>query len=355
MSPEEAGMAANELLATEFDDRSAESTDAALSNPDILTALCRILRDRFSSDPGSSLTEATLIHKWLSAKGRRFGLFDERDYFLGEAAFIAGTASRLLGKREDAFRWLDRSEAGFRHTVNPASGLANVAYARLSLRFEMGRFEDVLDLAPSLTTSFEKLGMRLEAAKCELLRAKCLMHLRRMPEALETLQPLPEMAAVQSAPDLCAHVTSEMGNINHLVGRDDVAIACYESSLKALAGRKASAAGADLKMLLGGLLRDNGKVGEGVSLFRSALGEFLGMGMASRAAYLRVALADSLLALDRPREAEWEILQALPTIEEQKMVPEGFAAVALLRESVKRRKTDPNALRELREHLQKQN
>jgi hypothetical protein len=47
--------------------------------------------------------------------------------------------------------------------------------------------------------------------------------------------------------------------------------------------------------------------------------------------------------------------QALPTIEEQKMEPEGFAAVALLRESVKRRKADPNALRELREYLQKQN
>ncbi len=43
---------------------------------------------------------------------------------------------------------------------------------------------------------------------------------------------------------------------------------------------------------------------------------------------------------------------ALPTIEEQKMVPEGFAAMALLKESVRRRKTDPNALRELREHVQ---
>ena len=32
---------------------------------------------------------------------------------------------------------------------------------------------------------------------------------------------------------------------------------------------------------------------------------------------------------DRPREAEWEILAALPTIEEQKMVPEGFAAVGV--------------------------
>ncbi len=39
-------------------------------------------------------------------------------------------------------------------------------------------------------------------------------------------------------------------------------------------------------------------------------------------------------------------------LEERKMVPEGFAAVALLKESVGRRKTDPTALRELREHPQ---
>jgi hypothetical protein len=74
--------------------------------------------------------------------------------------------------------------------------------------------------------------------------------------------------------------------------------------------------------------------------------------MMTTVALLSLVAAETLLRLSRPREAEWEILAALPTIEEQKMVPEGFAAVALLKESVRRRKTDPNALRELREHLQ---
>jgi hypothetical protein len=98
-----------------------------------------------------------------------------------------------------------------------------------------------------------------------------------------------------------------------------------------------------------------GRREEALPYLRSAAGDFATIGMATRLAHARLMVADELLALDRPREAEWEILQALPTLEEQKMVPEGFAAVALLRESVKRRKTDPNALRELREHLQKQN
>jgi hypothetical protein len=56
--------------------------------------------------------------------------------------------------------------------------------------------------------------------------------------------------------------------------------------------------------------------------------------------------------MKRDREAEWEILAALPAIDEMKMVPEGFAAIALLRESVARRRTNLPALQELRAHLE---
>ncbi len=355
MSPEEAASFAGRYLSVDSAERPAELTNSALSNPDVLTSLSRILRERFSSDPSLALDEANFIYRWLTDKGQRFGLFDERDYFLGETAFIAGTASRLLGKREEAFRWLDRAEAGFRHTINPAAGLANVAYARLSLRFEMGRYDDVLDLVPSLTASFRKLDMPLEVAKSELLRAKSLKQMGRLEEAYAALDPVRQITALRQSPDLHAHVVSEIGSVHHLAGRTDEALVAYESSLELLHDRGVSMARADLKMFLGGLLRDKGNVAAGASSLRSALEDYLEMGAATRAAYLRVVLAEALLALTRPREAEWEILQALPTIEEQKMVPEGFAAVALLRESVKRRKTDPNALRELREHLQKQN
>ena len=77
--------------------------------------------------------------------------------------------------------------------------------------------------------------------------------------------------------------------------------------------------------------------------------------MSTWVAYLRIVLAETLIASLQNREAEWEILAALPTIEEQKMVPEGFAAVSLLRESVKRRQASPEALREVREYLQAKN
>jgi hypothetical protein len=102
-------------------------------------------------------------------------------------------------------------------------------------------------------------------------------------------------------------------------------------------------------------LRRIGQLRAAVDAYREAVNDFVQLGMQTQAAYLRVVLSEALLEAGRHREAEWELLAALPTINEQKMVPEGFAAVALLQQSVKLRKTDPSALSELRRYLQEAN
>ena len=112
---------------------------------------------------------------------------------------------------------------------------------------------------------------------------------------------------------------------------------------------------ADLKGTLGETLRRTGHIAAGIESYREAVKHYLALGMVTRVAYVRVLLAGVLLEAGHSREAEWEILAALPTIDEQRMVPEGFAAVALLRESVRQRKTDPLALHDLRAHLQAKN
>ena len=75
--------------------------------------------------------------------------------------------------------------------------------------------------------------------------------------------------------------------------------------------------------------------------------------MAIMEARIRLVLAETLLAFGRDTEAEAEILAALPTIQEGKLRPEGVGALFLLRESVRRRKTDSKALRQVLQHVQK--
>jgi hypothetical protein len=64
-------------------------------------------------------------------------------------------------------------------------------------------------------------------------------------------------------------------------------------------------------------------------------------------AALQLVVADLLLDLGESEAARREVLAALPAIEEIQMVPEGVAALTLLRESVRGRGIDRQALREL--------
>jgi hypothetical protein len=64
-------------------------------------------------------------------------------------------------------------------------------------------------------------------------------------------------------------------------------------------------------------------------------------------ASMHLVIAELLLEQGDEAQAEHEVRAALPIIDEEKMVPEGMAAYALLRESLRRRKIDRNALRDV--------
>jgi len=68
---------------------------------------------------------------------------------------------------------------------------------------------------------------------------------------------------------------------------------------------------------------------------------------------IRLVMADLLLDMGSGHEAEQEVRAALPIIEEEQMVPEGIAALGLLRESLRRRQLDGRALRELHGYFPK--
>jgi tetratricopeptide (TPR) repeat protein len=352
LSPAQAHVEAVEFLAVSIEGRSEETRVRFLNNPDVLLALCTILRKNRDLAPGDVLEQTTDIYRWISRAGSRLGLFDERDYFLGETALIAGGVCRQLGKREDAFLWLDRAEAGFRHTMNPAPGLANVAYARLALRFEMGRYSDVLELSPSLECSFRKLKMEVEAAKCRLLYGTTLKITGEHLRAIDLLDALPEDPALSAEPFLRARILAEIGDLHQLRGDVPLAMTSFQKALRLLEGRESSAAAADLRIYVGAACRALGKLEDARDAFREASREYAALGMRALVAYSHLLVAETLLELRRDREAEWEILAALPEIDELGMVPEGVAAVALLRESVSRRKTDVAALQELRKQIQ---
>src|SRR5437660_952631 len=68
-----------------------------LSDADVLGAVCSLLREMWETDPSTVASEASSLYLSIAGGGPTLGLFDERDYFLGETALIAGTAYRFVG------------------------------------------------------------------------------------------------------------------------------------------------------------------------------------------------------------------------------------------------------------------
>src|SRR5262245_35647857 len=109
-------------------DRNDSSARSKLEHPDTLLSTCEFLRGRLESDPASVREEAEFLYHFIEKPRRPIGLFDEREYFLGETALLAGTACRHLSRRQEAHLWFDRAEAGFRHTVNAEADLSRLGY-----------------------------------------------------------------------------------------------------------------------------------------------------------------------------------------------------------------------------------
>lgn len=343
---------AQDYLSLASETRASRNGDTVYSNPDVLMALCSELRELLNVKPAEVGEEATRIYRWLSERSERVGYFDERDFFMGESALLAGGATRLVGDRTASELWLDRAEAAYRHTINPNASLARVAYFRLTLRYDMYRHREVLELLPSVALTFDKLGMLSELGKCMFLEALTLKMLGREADAVTRLETIATGDRFRDDSGLRGLAFLNLGDIWAEEGRFEDALASYRTALPLIAASNRPAALADLKLVVGETLRKMGRTGSAVSALRESVGDYLAIGMRARAAYIRVVLAEALLENGSPREAEWEILAALPTIDEQRMVPESFAALKMLEESVRSRKTDSKALSELRSYLQ---
>jgi tetratricopeptide (TPR) repeat protein len=143
-----------------------------------------------------------------------------------------------------------------------------------------------------------------------------------------------------------------IGNHQANSGDFDAAARTYERALPVVLRGNRPVALCELKLAIGDAYREQGSLSRALEAYRAAKKDYQRLGFRAFVTHASLVTAETLLALHRDREAEWEILSVLPTIEEEKMVPEGMAALALLKESVRSRKTNQSALHELRKHLQ---
>src|SRR5712692_9788708 len=159
LSPEDGWAAAERLLATSVAERVERAHDLRMDDSEVLLSVCEVLRSRLETSPATVRDEGEFFYRFLVKPKRKIGLFDEREYYLGELALQAGVACRFLFHRAEARQWLDRAEANFTRASNGLAHVARVGYQRLALAAEERRFEEVQELVPLLAESFDSMGL----------------------------------------------------------------------------------------------------------------------------------------------------------------------------------------------------
>ena len=349
----EAGLkAAERVLSTPVDERTARAKTLHLEDPETLLALCGVIRERMSASPASAKAEAEFLYRFIESPRREIGLFDERDYFLGETALLTGMACRCLSQREEAWLWFDRAEAGFRHTMNAPAELSRLSYQKLAERFEERQVDVVLELLPSLIESFQKLGMPEDALKCRFLEG--LAHFEKDDPlgAIRVFNAVCQQADEIGSQTLLADSYVNLVHAHAVLGEADAAIEASRRAIPILRELDNRISLGKIHWGLATLLRESGRLAEAIDSYRKAQEDFDAIGMRADIAALNLVVADLLLEEGKSVEALHEISEALPVIAELKMAPEGMAALSLVRESVRRQEVNRQALRELHGYFQ---
>jgi tetratricopeptide (TPR) repeat protein len=339
--------AAEKVLATPFDQRYELAESLKLEDPETLLSLCLLLRPKLESTPSLVRDEAEFLYRFIETPRREIGLFDEREYFLGETALLAGTACRQLSRREEAHVWFDRSEAGFRHTINSIADLSRLGYQRLAERLEERQFDIVLEMLPALIDSFRRLEMHDEALKCRFLEGLGLMESDELSEAIRVFDEIVEEAERLGNSRLLGTAFGNLMQIYSMMGNAEAAAAASAKAVPVLRRLDDRVALAKIQWGLATLLRETGQLGPSIEAYRTAQAEFQAIGMRADVAAINLVIADLLLETGKERDAQREIAAALPVISELKMAPEGMAALQLLRESSRGQEINRQALREL--------
>lgn len=347
LSAEEGRAAAQRALGVQIPQRAGRARELRLENPELLLSVADMLTRRIEASPDNVREEADFFYRFLETPRRKIGEFDEREYFLGEFAYLAGGANRILFHRDDARRWFDRAESNFVQTANPGVHFARLAYQRLALAAEERRFDEVLELAPVWSESSRKLGLIEEALKTRFLEGLALWETGSPDPAIALFEQIYREAEAIAATRLIAQAANNLAHFHSTLGRPDEALAYSLKALPLLQKLDSRVHLAKLRWSIGDLFRNQNRFADAIESYRDALRESEEIGLRGDTAALHLVLADALLQMGQEAQAEWEVRAALPILDEEKMVPEGLAALSLLRESVRRRKIDRQALRSL--------
>ncbi len=186
-----------------------------------------------------------------------------------------------------------------------------------------------------------------EALKCRFLEGVALAETDHVDEAIEIMEEIGGRAKEIGSERLLSFVYTNLTVYHGIRGDAREAQLWSKKAISLLRRFDDRVELAKVEWALASLLRETGKIHAAIETYNGARKKLEGLRMQADVAALGLIVADLLLELGRDQDAMREILAALPIIDELKMIPEGVAALSLLRESVRQHRVNRRALREV--------
>jgi tetratricopeptide (TPR) repeat protein len=338
---------ARAFLSLPISERTEGLSRRFLSEPTVLLAVCGSLSKNRNCLPAKAATESEAVYSWLSKHSAALGL-DDRSYFSGEIAFARAAALRHLGRYRESELWADRATTWFAQSLNPTPWCTKVEVLRAIALYDTHRHDEALNRMPQLLGDLERFEMVEDLQKCRLVHALLLKDIGEKDQSLALLKAMKAALEVRAYPLIHGLVLSNLGEVLSSKGFFSEAMASLSEAVPILIEAATPWAFANLQATIGEVLRDHGDIAGAVDAYRRAVSLYVEQGIEGKASYLRVVLAQCLVAIGRDQDATRELLVALAHFDRELVAPDALAAVALLRESVHRQKCDPEALKALR-------
>jgi tetratricopeptide (TPR) repeat protein len=341
-----------EFLSVRPAHRSAELNSRFFREPAVLLATCLRMERIVNSEPAEVYEDAIALRAWLLGGQEVSAREDEVAYVVASLEIMIAITKKFAGRYREAHAWVD----GVSRLCEKVRGgellKAKARFVRLAIFHECRQYEAVLEEIPGLRSRFQEWGRDALVARCDYLGGVANKELSNTSEAIERLRAVVESDRGSVEPWLRGYALIDIADV--LVGRCEFeeAQAALAAAWPMVKNSKQPGCVAHYHAVKGQLLRDQGLWMDAIDSYRASVEAYGRAQFESMAAYLRVLLAEALLAVNREDEAVQEILVSLPKIEELELVPEGVAAAAILRESIRRRRADREALRILRLQVQ---
>lgn len=339
-----------DFLTLPFQDRSPDLTLRFLNEPAVVLTVSTRLAVFRNVSPAMAANEAAFAYTCLLEACDGIEL-ESRNHLAAEFALSVCVATRHLGRFSESTAWALRAGRLFAKTESGDAFQAQVDFQHLCIAYERGEFRWVTDRVAAVISSLRAKDPTNQLGRCQFVQALALKDEGLFQEALGRLEGLRNSIDGEADPLLLGLVLANMGE--SLAGMSNYAAAMryLQDAIELLRVANVPFAVANFRGILGEVLRDQGRLTEAIDSYRAGLASYCDLEMSARAAYLRVILAETLIAAGREGEATAEILRALPILRREQLVPSALAALTLLQESLRRQEIDPHALRQLRDHL----